>query len=162
MSFTTKTFSYKDKPKTISADVTLPQDMYNTIQAISNKYKSTTANTVRTLLYIALKNNFTPDLQYINCKKISSPPPPTLTNKKQPTNIIAIPLSKTLHTKLTKLQEHYHHPNILETIRTLIHISIQHNYNDKLHYTKAIPIQNQTKQSKTNQTTNQVIIIDQK
>lgn len=158
MPLTTQSFSNKKKSNAHFMVVSIPNNLHDTISAISNKYKSDISNTTRTLLYIALKNNFTTELQYIPCEKISSIPFPMLNRNKNKNQAVTIRTSPNLLKKLTTLQKHYHHRFLSETVRSLIHIAIQHNYNNKLEFIPATPIKNNTQQITSNN--NGIIVID--
>ena len=108
MPLTTQSFSNKKKSNAHFMVVSIPNNLHDTISAISNKYKSDVSNTTRTLLYIALKNNFTTELQYIPCEKISSIPFPMLNRNKNKNQAVTIRTSPNLLKKLTTLQKHYH------------------------------------------------------
>ena len=159
MPLTTQSFSYNKKSNAIFVSFKVPNELASIINKVSNNYNSNISNTTRTLLYIALKNNFTDNLQYIPCKKISSIPIPTLHNKSEKNTEIIIRSSPKLLKKLTTLQKQYHHKYLSETIRSLLHIALQHNYNNNLFLQKAIPIKNNTQQFTSNNH-NGIITID--
>lgn len=159
MPLTTQSFSYKKKSNAQFVEFSISNELLKTISKISNEYKSNISNTTRTLLYIALKNNFTKELQYIPCEKQSTPPPPTLNKKKEHNQLIEMRMSPKLLKKLTTLQKHYHHRYLSETIRSLIHIAIQYNYDNDFNFKPATPIKSNVQQNTVNKN-NGIITID--
>ena len=141
------TFSYgasNGKSNGIIIDLTLPYDLAGRIETLTYMYKSDTPNTIRTLLYTALKNNFTSAYEYIPCKQQSGLIPYALPNKRKnvPKTIqISFKASKTLHSKLIAISNKYY-TSVSQATRILLSIAIQFNYNDNLKFKKAEPLPN--------------------
>lgn len=153
-------------------EVLIPPEMYNMINDLVVKHNDNIANTTRTLMLVALKYNFTPELDYIPCIERSEPIPHALQRSRKTRNIysdtntttststpIAIPISPKLMPKLNKLTGIYS-STISETVRMLITIALQYNYKPNLTFQKAEPIPTQNKNKDNNDTYMPVIILD--
>lgn len=155
-----------------TVEVLIPHEMYDMINNLVIKHNDNIANTTRTLMLVALKYNFTPELDYIPCVERSEPIPHAMRRNRKARNkysdldastnntfLIAIAISPKLMPKLNKLTGIYS-STISETVRMLITIALQYNYKPNLTFQKAEPIPTQNKNKDNNDTYMPVIILD--
>lgn len=153
---TRKGFSRKKQMKGQLVGVTLPAETSELVNKLVQKYKDEKANTMRALMYVALKNNFDSDLEYIPCKE-RRPSPPMIANKNtKGKNILEmVSCSPTLLAKIDKLVEK-NHSGRSAIMRMLICIAIQYNYDKDLNYKSVERI---SYEEKANQYQSNVVIL---
>lgn len=105
---------------------------------------SSVQNTIRTLIYTALKNNFTPDLNYIPCVQLSEPvnvtlPGTNFTHDPRKTYSVSFNASPKLFAKLQTIAQKYS-STMSDTVRMLITIALQYNYDESLSFKPAQPL----------------------
>lgn len=139
----------------------LPEETYNLVEQIYKKfggrYKEW-ANTLRTLIYVALKNNFDNNLNYIPCKERRSPPEMIAKKRNGKTVVENISFSPKLLKKIDTLAEK-NYSNRSAVIRMLICIAIQYNYDENLNYKPAERIS--YAENKNQYNNNVVIFLDE-
>lgn len=160
MSQKTNTDYKKGNGKGELISVVLPDETLEHIKAIYKTFGGDHrqfANTVRTLMYVALKNNFDSDLEYIACKPRRPLPPMNVnrSNKKSPEMLLSF--SPKLVEKIDKLCEK-NTATRSAIIRMLICIGIQYNYDEHFKY---IPAEKIDYSAKTKQYSECLILLDE-
>lgn len=139
MSYNTNTNFKKGQSKGELVGVVLPDETLECIERIYKKFGGDHrqfSNTVRTLMYVALKNNFDSNLDYIACKP-RRPQPKMTVNKargKNPQKMVSC--KSGLIEKIDKLCEK-NNSNRSAIMRMLICIAIQYNYDEHFNYKPA-------------------------
>jgi len=143
MSYKTNTNYKKGKPNGEIVGCVLPDETLEHIKLIYQKFGGDHrqfANTVRTLMYVALKNNFDSDLEYIACKPRRPLPPMVVGNRRGKNPETIINCSTKLLEKIDKLCEK-NNATRSAIMRLLICIGIQYNYDEHFKYIPAEKIE---------------------
>lgn len=124
--------------------VSFPVELFDCLERMADKYDSTMSNSLRTLLYVALKNNFTPSFNYIPCEQRSNFRQYTINPKRSQrpkTILLQFRISKRLIAKIRAISEKYS-ITASQSVRMLASIALQYNYTEKLEFIKALLISN--------------------
>lgn len=153
---TRNSFSRNKKMKGELTGVVLPAQTSQLVDELVTKFKDYKANTLRALMYVALKNNFDSDFEYIPCKeRRPAPPMVAFKNSKGKSIEEMVSCSPTLLAKIDKLVEK-NNSNRSAIMRMLICVAIQYNYDEDLKYIKAEPI---SYEEKAKQFQNNIVIL---
>lgn len=163
MSRETRTnYSKKKKMNGEIIQTVLPKETAELVNQVYEKFGARAkeqSNTLRALMYVALKNNFDNNLNYIPCQE-RRPSPQMIADKNSRGKSIttSISCSPNLLAKIDKLVE-INHSNRCAIMRMLVCISLQYNYDKDLNYKPAerISYEYQAKQYESNV----VILLDE-